>query len=127
MKKVNADNYFSVGNAMRKSLTPYTFMFSAEQTAPQTMKYNVPQWDKWLEKEPKKIAVIANMPLKEEGGKGKDARVLILKMTSGFMHHKKFYVEAQPGSVVRIFKEPTDPEKIAERKKKEAEKSEPKQ
>ena len=43
LKKYNADSYFSVGNAMRKSLTPYTFTFSSEQTAPQTMKYNVPQ------------------------------------------------------------------------------------
>ena len=123
LKKVNADSYFSVGNAMRESLTPYTFMFSAEQTAPQTMKYNVPQWDKWLEKEPEKIAVIANMPLKQnENVKGKDSRILILKMSSGFMHHKKLYVEAQPGSVVQIRKEPVDPEKIAEQKRKEAEK-----
>ena len=123
LKKANVDSYFSVGNAMRESLSPYTFAFSAEQTAPQTMKYNVPQWDKWLEKEPEKIAVIANMPRKaDEKEKGKDPRILILDMSSGFMHHKDLYVEAKPGSIVRIFKEPTDPEKIAEQKRKEAEK-----
>ena len=123
LKKVNADSYFSVGNAMRESLIPYTFMFSAEQTAPQTMKYNVPQWDKWLEKEPKKIAVLVNMPRKtDENAKGKDPRVLILDMSSGFMHHKTLYIEAKPGSVSRIYKEPTDPEKIAKQKEKEAEK-----
>ena len=120
LKKSNADNYFSVGNAMRESLSPYTFTFSAEQTAPQTMKYNVPQWDKWLEKEPKKVAVIANIPRKtDENAKGKDSRILILDMSSGFMHHKSFYVEAKPGSVVRIYKEPTDPEKVAEQKRKD--------
>ena len=123
LKKINADNYFSVGNAMRESLSPYTFMFSAEQTAPLTMKYNVPQWDKWLEKDPEKIAVLANMPRKaDENAKGKDPRVLILDISTGFMHHKTVYVEANPGSVVRIYKEPADPEKVAERKRKEAEK-----
>ena len=123
LKKASVDSYFSVGNAMRESLSPYTFLFSEEQTVPQTMKYDVPQWDKWLEKEPKKIVVIANMPCKtDENVKGKDPRILILDMASGFLHHKEFYVEAKPGSVVRIFKEPTDPEKIAEQKKKEAEK-----
>ena len=120
LKKGNTDSYFSVGNAMRESLTPYTFMFSAEQTAPQTMKYNVPQWNKWLDKEPKKIAVLANMPRKtDENAKGKDPRILILDMSSGFMHHKTLYVEAKPGSVIRIYKEPTDPEKVSEQKKKE--------
>ena len=121
LKKANADTYFSVGNAMRESLSPYTFTFSAEQTVPQKMKYNVPQWDKWLEKEPKKVAVIANIPRKtDENAKGRDPRVLILDMSSGFMHHKELYVEAKPGSVVRIYKEPTDPEKVAEQKRKEA-------
>lgn len=121
LKKANADSYFSVGNPMRESLSPYTFTFSAEQTAPQTMKYSVPQWDKWLEKEPEKIVVLANMPLKpDENAKGKDPRILILDMSSGFMHHKTFYVEAKPGSVVRIYKKPVDPEKVAEQKKKEA-------
>lgn len=112
LKKLNADAYFAVGNPARESLTPYTFLFSAEQTAPQTMKYNVPQWDKWLEKDPKKIAVLANMPRKtEDNGKGgKDPRIMILDMSSGFMHHKKLFVEAKPGSVVRLSNEPTDPE-----------------
>ena len=122
LKKADVDGYFSVGSSKRESLSPYTFMFSAEQTAPQTMKYNVPQWDKWLEKEPEKIVVIVNMPRKtEKGEKGKDPRILILDMSSGFMHHKTVYVEAKPGSVVRIYKEPTDPEKMAEKKRKEAE------
>ena len=112
LKKLNADAYFAVGNPARESLMPYTFLFSAEQTAPQTMKYNVPQWDKWLEKDPKKIAVLANMPRKtEDNGKGgKDPRIMILDMSSGFMHHKKLFVEAKPGSVVRLSNEPTDPE-----------------
>lgn len=124
LKKANVDDYFSVGSSKRESLSPYTFMFSAEQTAPQTMKYNVPQWDKWLEKEPEKIAVIVNMPRKtEKGEKGKDPRVLILDMSGGFMYHKTIYVEARPGTVVRIYKEPTDPEKVAEQKRKEAEKA----
>ena len=107
---------------MRENLTPYTFMFSAEQTAPQTMKYNVPQWNKWLEKEPKKIIAIVNIPRKpdENAKDNKDPRVLILDMSSSFMHHKELYVEAKPGSIVRIYKEPTDPEKAAEQKKKEA-------
>jgi len=123
LKKTKVDNYFSIGSSKRESLSPYTFMFSAEQTAPLTMKYNVPQWDKWLEKEPEKIAVIANMPRKaDEGEKGKDPRVLILDMSSGFMHHKTLYVEAKPGSVVRIYKEPTDPEEVAEQKRKADEK-----
>lgn len=122
LKKTSIDLYFSVNSAMRESLLPYTMMFSAEQTAPLTMKYNVPQWDKWLEKEPKKIAVVANMPRKtDEKEKGKDPRILILDMSSGFMHHKTLYVEAKPGSVIRIYKEPTDPEKVAEQKRKETE------
>ncbi len=120
LKKTNADAYFSVGNPMRESLSPYTLTFFSEQTAPQTMKYNVEIWDKWLEKDPEKIAVIANMPGKSEE-KGKDPRILILNMESGFLNHKKIYVEAKPGSIVRIYKEPTDPKKIAEEKKKKAE------
>ena len=72
LKKTTADSYFSVGSSKRESLSPYTLTFSAEQTVPQTMKYNVPQWDKWLEKEPEKIVVIANMPRKtDETEKGK--------------------------------------------------------
>lgn len=119
LKTANADAYFAVDSSMRESLSPYTLMFSSEQTAPGTMKYNVGLWDKWLEKDPKKIVVIANIPRKtEEKEKGKDPRILILDMESGFLNHKKIYVEAKPGSLVRIYKEPTDPEKIVAEKKK---------
>ncbi|MBR1944983.1 MAG: hypothetical protein IJ846_01640 [Alphaproteobacteria bacterium] len=111
LKKTDVDGYFAVGNAKRERLTPYTMTFSAEQTKPQTMKYNVYNWNKWLDKKPEKIAVIVNMPrAAAEGEKGKDARVLIMDMSSGFMHHKELYVEAKPGSIVRIKNEPTDPE-----------------
>ena len=111
LKKTDVDGYFAVGNAKRDSLSPYTMTFSAEQTKPQTMKYNVYNWNKWLDKKPEKIAVIVNMPrAAAEGEKGKDPRVLIMDMSSGFLHHKELYVEAKPGSIVRIKNEPTDPE-----------------
>ena len=50
----SVENYFAVGNPVRKGLAPHTLSFSSEQTEPRTMKRNAAEWDVWREKKPEK-------------------------------------------------------------------------
>lgn len=107
----SVENYFAVGNPVRKGLAPHTLSFSSEQTEPRTMKRNAAEWDVWREKKPEKLAVVANLPRKTEKTLSqKDSRILILDLKTAFLWPDSLYFEVKPGSVVQIYSKPQDPE-----------------
>ncbi len=123
IREQSVENYFAVGNPVRKGLMPYTLSFSAEQTEPQTMKRSASEWDTWLEKKPKKLAVVANLPRKT--GKTlprKDSRILIVDLKTACLWPDSLYFEVKPGNIVQIYSEPRDPEHEIKKLKAEREK-----
>lgn len=113
LKTMNADSYFSVGNAVRKSFSPYTFSFSNDDLKPQKMTRKAENWSGWLKKKPEKLAIIVNLPQTadiNEIKSGGDPRILIMDLKSRFLFPETLYFEIKPGNVVQIYSEPTNPE-----------------
>lgn len=111
IREQSVENYFAVGNPVRKGLMPHTLTFSSEQTEPQTMKRSAGEWETWLEKKPEKLAVVANLPRKTEKTPAqKDSRIVIVDLKTAFLWPDTLYFEVKPGSVIQIYSAPQDPE-----------------
>ena len=124
IRALGVEDYFAFGNETRKNAAPYTLSFSSEQTEPQTMKRGVDAWDVWLEKNPDKIIVVANLP--RGTGKGslkKDPRIQVLDLKSRFLIPRSFWFEVMPGRIVEVQKKPKDPEAETKKLKAAEEKS----
>ena len=124
IRALGVEDYFAVGNETRKAVAPYTLSFSSEQTEPQTMKRGIDAWETWLEKNPDKIVVVANLP-RGTGKKNlrKDPRIQVLDLKSRFLIPRRFYFEILPGRIVEVQKKPEDPEAETKKLKAAAEKS----
>lgn len=124
IRALGVEDYFAVGNETRKNAMPYTLSFSSEETEPQTMKRGADAWDAWMEKNPEKIVVVANLPR----GTGKkslktDPRIQVLDLKSRFLIPRHFYFEIMPGRIVEVQKKPKDPEYETKKLKAAQEKS----
>ena len=117
IQKLTVEGYFT-NDTLRKSIYPYTMQFSKEQTVPMEMDRDIDQWDKWEEKEPTHIVLIADMPRVVEvkkdknafGMPEKDPRISVFELTSSWFWPRKHYFEIKPGRLVKIKSMPTDPE-----------------
>lgn len=123
IKKLTVEGYFS-NDTLRKSIYPYTMQFSKEQTVPVRMDRDIEQWDKWEEKDPTHIVLIADMPRvieskKEKAVPGvpvKDPRINVFELTSSWFWPRSHYFEIKPGRLVKIKSMPVDPEEAEKEK-----------
>jgi hypothetical protein len=116
IKRAGVDGYFAPGNALRRSLEPFTVYFSEEETAPKRLRAESDYWRRWENKKPEKLLFIADLPYSPDSPQD-DQRLIFIDIKRQFFEPRSIYIEVYPEKIVRVYKKLRNPRRVYEQPK----------
>lgn len=97
------NKYFQPKNPMRKTLQPYTMIFSNDDSKHyQLFPHNAKEWSLWKRKGAKELFIAVNLP----GIEDDNARKILMQLKSHICERMPLYIEIKPAGISIIDKKP---------------------